>query len=298
MTTYAEQGRLHDLVATLRRPGFAHTVARTAGFNIVATIAAGVGGVIIARALGPTVRGEYAAVSAWSGVVLMVGGMGQPAALCFYVARDPLRARAYVATSRAMMVTTGAITLAVGFLITPIIAHSYVPVEVGYRIAFATSIVAFVAASYTFSLQARDLHLWNEVRLTQPVLCLIAVIALWRLRHLTLDTALVVIAVTMAVQLGCAYCCCRRVGLVPGRMRAKLVRPLAVYGAAQIAAVTPAALNANLDQLVLSQTVRPADLGRYAIAVSLSLLPIPMVAAIGNVAFPRLASQTAVTSQT
>jgi O-antigen/teichoic acid export membrane protein len=60
---------------------------------------------------------------------------------------------------------------------------------------------------------------------------------------------------------------------------------------AQIAALTPAALNANLDQLVLSQAVAPAVLGRYSIAVSCTLLPIPLVSAIGNVAFPRLASR-------
>ena len=60
---------------------------------------------------------------------------------------------------------------------------------------------------------------------------------------------------------------------------------------AQIAALTPATLNARLDQLVLSQAVPPAALGRYAIAVSCTLLPIPLVSAIGNVAFPRLASR-------
>src|ERR1019366_302952 len=55
---------------------------------------------------------------------------------------------------------------------------------------------------------------------------------------------------------------------------------------------------AQLDQLVLSQTVPPADLGRYAVAVSLTLLPIPLVSAIGHVAFPRLAAQRTVTGAT
>ena len=77
-----------------------------------------------------------------------------------------------------------------------------------------------------------------------------------------------------------------------------MVRPLAAYGTAQIAAATPALLNTQLDQLVLSQTVPPADLGRYAIAVTLTMLPIPLVSAIGNVAFPRLAAQATVTSAT
>ena len=67
---------------------------------------------------------------------------------------------------------------------------------------------------------------------------------------------------------------------------------------AQIAALAPYTLNAQLDQLVLSQTVASADLGRYAIAVSLTSLPLPLVAAVGNVAFPRLAAQRIATAAT
>jgi O-antigen/teichoic acid export membrane protein len=294
----AEPGRLQGLAAALRRHGFARAVTRTAGFNVAAAVAAGLGGLIMARVVGPTVRGEYAAVTSWFGIALMVGGMGQPAALCFYVARDPLRARDYVATSRAMMLTTGALALVAGMLLAPLLARGNAGVAAGYRIVFGASIIAFVGAGYTFSLQARDLRRWNMVRVSQPVLSLIAIVVLWRLRRLTLDATLAFLAVTMLLQLGWAYQCCRRAGLVPGLARAELVRPLSAYGAAQIAALTPAALNAQLDQLVLSQTVRPADLGRYAIAVSFTLLPIPLVSAIGYVAFPRLASQGEVTAAT
>jgi O-antigen/teichoic acid export membrane protein len=168
----------------------------------------------------------------------------------------------------------------------------------GYQIAFGASILAFVGASYTFSLQARDLRRWNVVRVSQPVMSVAAYAVLWRLRMLTLDSAMAVLALTMLVQLVWAYRACRVTGLAPGRARAELIRPLAGYGAAQIAALTPAAVNAQLDQLVLSQTVPPADLGRYAIAVSLTLLPIPLASAIGYVAFPRLAAQRTASSAT
>jgi O-antigen/teichoic acid export membrane protein len=255
------------------------------------TIAAGLGGILMARTVGPTVRGEYAAITAWFGIALMVGGMGQPAALCFYVSRDPLRARQYVATSRAMMLATGALALTAGVLLAPILSQGNAQVADGYRIAFSTSIVAFVGASYTFSLQARDIHRWNVVRVVQPVLSVAAMGTLWALRLLTLQTALIILAVTMVLQLAWAYRSCRLIGLAPGRLEARLFRPLATYGMAQIAALTPAALNAQLDQLVLSQTVASADLGRYAIAVSLTMLPLPLVAAIGNVAFPKLAAR-------
>src|SRR4030081_2011896 len=106
MTKHAAPGLLQVSRTVLRGSALGKTVARTAGFNVASNMAAALGGVILARAVGPTVRGEYAAVTSWFGVVLMVGGMGQPAALCFHVARDPGNARGYVATSRVMMLAT------------------------------------------------------------------------------------------------------------------------------------------------------------------------------------------------
>ena len=297
MTAYAALSPLR-IAAALRRRGFAQSVAQTAGFNFAATATAGLGGIIIARAVGPTVRGEYAAVTAWMSVLIIVGGLGQPTALVYYVARESLRARDYVATSRAIMLATGMVALVAGFLLAPVLGHGLPTVTDGYRIAFGISIVSFVAGSFTASLQARDLHLWNVVRLTQPALGLIGIVVLWRLRQLTLDAALIVIATSMLLQLAWAYGYCRRTGLAPGRVHVSLIRPLLRYGTAQIASHAPATLNATLDQLVLSQTVPAADLGRYAIAVSISLLPMPLVTAIGNVAFPRLAGQRDVTNAT
>jgi hypothetical protein len=83
VSAHAAPGRLQGLAATLHWPGAGRAVARTAGFNVASTVAAGLGGLLLARTLGPTVHGEYAAITAWFGITLMVGGMGQPAALCF-----------------------------------------------------------------------------------------------------------------------------------------------------------------------------------------------------------------------
>ena len=287
----AADGRLRELASTVRRHRVGKLVAHTAGYNVLGTVASGLGGIIVARALGPEMRGEYAAVTAWFGVALMIGGMGQPAALCFHVAHDPGQARGYVATSRAMMLITGTATLVGGLLLAPLLAHGNAELTFAYRIAFATSILAFVGASYTFSLQATNLRWWNTVRASQPVMSLTCMVVLWRLRVLTLTAALFVLALTMAIQLGFAYYRCRSAGLAPGRADARLVRPLVTYGMAQIAALAPATVNAQLDQLVLSQAVPAATLGRYAVAVSCTMLPIPLVSAIGNVAFPQLAAR-------
>ena len=76
----------------LRGPGIGGATARTAGFNVASAAAGALGGVLMARAVGPVVRGEYAAVISWFGILLMAGEMGQTAAVCFYVAHEPRRA--------------------------------------------------------------------------------------------------------------------------------------------------------------------------------------------------------------
>ncbi len=188
------------------------------------------------------------------------------------------------------MLVTGAVALVAGIVLAPVMAQGNTAVTVGLRIAFGASIITFVAGSYTASLQARDLRRWNRVRVSQPLLSLLGISAVWWFGLLNLDTIITVVAATMMLQLGFSYISCRKIGLIPGHTQMTLVRPLASYGVAQISAQAPAVLNSYVDQLVLSQTVPPADLGRYAVAVSLSLLPSPIVTAIGNVAFPRLAA--------
>jgi O-antigen/teichoic acid export membrane protein len=284
-------GRLRMVGAALRGRRTGGMIARTACFNAASTATAALGGVIMARAVGPTVRGEYAAVTSWLGVLLIVGEVGQTAAVCFHVARDPDHARSYVATSQTITLVTGAAALACGLVAAPALAHGNPSLVSAYRLTFAGSVTGFVGASYTFSLQARSIRRWNLVRLSQPALGLAGIVLLWQFRRLTLMTAIVTIIATTAVQLGYAYYWCRRTRLVPGRFHRELVGPLVRYGAAQLIAVTPTAVNMYLDQLVLSQVVPAADLGRYAIAVSATLLPVPIVSAIGNVAFPHLAAQ-------
>jgi O-antigen/teichoic acid export membrane protein len=290
LSAHTLAGQVEEARAVLRGRHIG-AIARTACFNSASAAAAALSGVIIARAVGPTVRGEYAAVISWFGVLLLVGEVGQSAAVCYYVARDPRRARGYVATSRTMMMVTGGFALASGLVLAPVLGRGIPGLAGAYRIAFAGSAIAFIGTSYTFSLQARSTDRWNLVRVSQPALALVAVTLLWRLGLLTLNTAIGVVLLTMTLQLGYAYYWCLRTGLAPGRVQPHLVGRLVKYGLTQLTAVTPAAVNSYLDQLVLSQLVSPADLGHYAIAVSVTMVPIPVVSAIGNVAFPRLAAR-------
>jgi O-antigen/teichoic acid export membrane protein len=84
---------------------------------------------------------------------------------------------------------------------------------------------------------------------------------------------------------------CRQLGLTGGHADRRLAKRLLRYGASQLLARTPTAVNVNIDQLVLSQAVRSFDLGQYSLAVTLTSLATPALAPIGSVLFPRLASR-------
>lgn len=257
--------------------------------NIAMTVLSATAGLMIARAVGPLERGDYAAVTAWFGVFLIIGEVGQTAATTYFSSRWPERAPTVLATSRTLMTMTGVVATAVGLLLAPRLAHHAHDVTVGYLVVFASCLPSFVGASYTFTLQARSLNDWLIARIAQPLTYFASIAVAWVTGHLTLVFACAALAATVTLQTVIAYVLCRRHGLHRGRFDKELVSPLLRYGASQAASQSPTIVNARLDQIVLAQMSRTTDLGHYAVAVSLTSLASPVVASIGNVLFPRLA---------
>jgi O-antigen/teichoic acid export membrane protein len=271
---------------------FRQNVARTAVFNVGAALAAGVSGIIIARSLGPSARGDYAAISVWLIVAFTIGDLGLTAATTFFVARDPQRRRDYLATSRVITASTGLAALLIGFLIAPFLARHHPELTTSYRLAALVCCATLLGFGYTAALQAMNMAHWNVVRSSQPVLYLLAVIALWATGRLELTTALIALVVTMIAQSALAYAYCWKQGITSGRPAVALVKPMTRYGVGELANTGPYLVISRLDQIVLAFTTTSAGLGHYAVASSLTNLALPLVSALGHVAFPRLASNT------
>ena len=153
----------------------------------------------------------------------MVGEIGQQAAIVYYVARDPRRARDYVATSRAIMIVTGTVAAVAGFLIAPTLSHDHPGQTFAYRVLFACAPVAFVAASYLFALQARAIRRWVVTRAIQPTVYLALIVALVVGRRLTLDAAALVVVTSIVVQAIVARHFCAQAGLLRGASTAAWV---------------------------------------------------------------------------
>jgi O-antigen/teichoic acid export membrane protein len=264
--------------------------------NVLATAAAGLAGLLGARYLGPSVKGQFAAVTVWFGWAIVVGEVGQSAAIVYFVSRHPDRARDYVATSRNIMLVTGGLVTVVGFFLAPTLSHGLASETMAYRVMFLTCPVAFVGSSFLFALQARSIGLWIVLRAIQPVMYFVIVVAFIVSGHLTLETAVAAVVASVVAQAILSFWGCGRRGLLGGHNDRRLGPGLVKYGGSQMLATTPFAANLNLDQLVLSQAVPSSELGQYSLAATMTAFAAPFVAPIGSVLFPRLAAERETTT--
>lgn len=268
---------------------FLNLVAGTAGVNVAVSALGSVGGLLLARGLGPSGRGDLAAIIVWPTLLGHLASVGLPQASCYWISRRPEARRSVLATAVVLMVLLGLAMGIAGFFLSSYIASS-ASVLVGLRVNFAVTPLVFVLATLLSALQATVPKKWNASRLVQPIAYFVLIVGLWSLGRLTVLTAVASLILSLVVQLLVVITIARRVLGPPAGPERSEARPLFRYGSRSILSSAPWLVNGSLDQLVLSVTVSSAALGKYAVAVSLSFLAAPVSTAFGTMAFPRIAA--------
>lgn len=263
----------------------------TTGVNLAMVLTSATTGALLARSMGPQIRGDYAAVTAWFWVVLVITELGQAAAVTYFAAREPEDIPATLASSRRLMVIAGILVTATGWFAVPALAHGSSDLVSAYRIMLVATLGTLVTTADSAALQALNVGAWNIVRASQPLLYLCGVGAVIVARsHIGLVAACLVLAVTVEFQGLLAWTLRHRQISLRGRFERTRAQQLGRYGASQLVGSGPALVNTRLDQLVLSQSARSSTLGQYAVAVTVTSLVGPSIAAVGNLLFPRLAA--------
>lgn len=282
--------------ATSAPQRFLPQVMTAASANVVGAVGAALAGILVARSLGPSGRGVVAGSLAWAGVAGLLTSLGLVHAMTYFVARTPLATWAIIRTALTCTVPPSLAVAVIG----SVVAYATMggTDALTYTCAFL-SIPLFVAGGlYTGALQALQTAFWNAARLSQQGVYLVAIAAVFTLGRLSLTAVAFIILCSVASQMLLARWLLRRA--VPTRnadIDPPSARPLLSYGIRNLLAALPSTVNGRLDQAVLAVAASRAELGSYAVAVSLSLLGGPVVAAFGNIAFPRIAAMTAETDR-
>ena len=240
-------------------------------------------GVVLARALGPTGRGQVAAHLAAIGASFALGGLGLNYGAAFAAARSGAAKRAFsniLLLGLASLLATGVLDLAMEALA---IGGGY-SLQVAWSVAGA---VAAQAASITsgWIQGSRATRAWNALRILQlgGYLPLVAVF-LW-FGTLTVTTAVAAYALSQMAACGVGLLFVirrfdRDVGQPPVSTRE-------VWSYSSRVAVSAALyqVNQRWDQLVLAFLRRTEDLGVYASAVSLAGVGGALVAGLAQATY-------------
>lgn len=245
-------------------------------------------GPLQARALGPSGRGELAAIIAVGLFVPIVAGLGLEA----FVARETARG-----TAPADVVgTIGLITLIIGLALIPagiplsaMLAGPHHTVHLFILIEFLLLPLALLGQVLYYLLIG--LERWRAVtafRLIPFVGSALAIVILFLTDSMTVS-AVAIATITAAI-----------IGMLPGlpalrsigrlRVRLSMLRVAVPFGLQTWLGTLAVLTNGRLDQLLMIGLVSPSQLGLYAVAVTVSSLPGQIAYSLGSPLLSRVAA--------
>ncbi len=270
------------------RASLGAVVGRLAAANFALVFLSVITGPLQARALGPTGRGELAAIAVPAALIPIFFSFGLGTYATFATARDRDRG--------LLLGTIGGIYLVLGVGV----AIGGVPLAHylgdGHEVVTVFLVIAFAAAPLTLvGLLLLDVTIgaqeWDPVvrsRFATALLASVPIPILYALGHLTVTSAAIVTLVPVVALVF------PLTAVIRWRPRLRwspiVARDGTRYGVRAWVGGLTNVTNARLDQLLMIRAVSAADLGRYAVAVNLSAFFItPLTTALLTSTSPRIA---------
>lgn len=270
------------------RSRFGAAVARLTGVNILLVLAAFVTSPILARALGPSGRGEVAAIFAVVTMAPWIGELGMTA----FLSREHARRSHPLG---ALLGSTMPITLAgslVGVALAIPIAHALGRgrrdvidfIEIGLFL-----LPAFVFMQTLFGIAVAEQR-WNRVMLVRILTTggAAAAIVVLSLLHALTVPAMAITYIASGLLSNIPFLAGLR-GSFPWRFRRSIARSGFAFGLRSWLSTLANTGNAQLDQVLMAGLVTSRQLGLYALAVTISTASSSLIGATANALVPRVA---------
>jgi len=251
-------------------------------------------GVITARVLGPTGRGEFAAVSLWLLIPPMLAVSGLHNSVIYLTGREPKEANS-VAAAGLIAATLAFLPIAATcFVLLPWLMHSYRPEIVGLaRLILVLSIVnVWSVMSRQGLLAVKNFRAYNIAGFGMAFLYLVLLLGLVILGAISPRSA------ALAPWAGTTIAVMLTVQQLVKNWHWRALRPLSRmqallrYGMKAAPSDVVTVLNSTSDRLVLVALVPAAEFGVYAVAVSFARLLYVVQTAVSTVMLADLAGKT------
>jgi O-antigen/teichoic acid export membrane protein len=264
-------------------------IAGSASVNLLAVLFGVTTSIVLSRALGPTGRGDVAAVQVTAQLFFYLGALGLPTALAYFVARAPTRAADYQQGAVGVAAMWQLFVLPVAALVVVILLPTPTWVSVTYLVSIP--VLLLLQLLYQPYRPLGHYKRWNLLRLPVEGAWLVAVLVAAATGQ-AWDTYLVLHLVVLA-------------GLIPayGWFAARLIGPwyhatlrhrreLLAYGIPSLLTMGFQALQLKVDQLFLVRLVPTSDLGLYVAAVGYAAPIVSILNAVSTGAIPGITGRS------
>lgn len=271
---------------------------REGGWTFVLTAAALganlITGIVIARVLGTVGRGQFTAITLPPALVGWLFAMGCSQAASYQQARHPEDGGRILGTWLALLGPLSIVAILAGELLLPVLLAAQSGATLHLAQLYMLTVVPALLAELVYGvlLGDHDFIFYNLTRFGQPALTAVAYLALWRLKQLTLETALLALMIPSLMGLALALSrAVRRHGIA--RPSRALAGTTLWYGVRAHGTNVSGVLNTRLDLLVVPAFLAASSVGVYTVATTVAGIVLTLAASLSLLVLPMAARQGA-----
>ena len=277
-----------------RAQGGVRAIAQTTGTRLFIQVLNAATGILTARTLMPTGRGQLAAMTLWSLFLASLTTFGIPSSLVYFLRSRPDRRGDLITSGIVMAALLGVLTGLVGALFMPHLLAKY-PLWLVRDAQFLMVITPICSLTFVGRaiLEAHSqFSASNLSQILSPSVTLLALLVLLATHHLTvLSAALCYCAAIIPV----AFLLIRRVlPYVDRAARPSLdgCKLLLSYGIRSYWIDLLGTLSAQVDQVLVIGILTAADMGLYAVMLSLSRIASVFQTSVTTILFPKATGES------
>ena len=251
-------------------------------------------GIITARALQPTGRGELAAMIIWSLFLASSTTLGVPSSLVYHLRRRPDLRREFTSTSLVMAFCLGTVATLAGAIFLPAWLHQYSPslIRSARWFLLFTPICSMTLAGRAI-LEATDkFSMSNVVQTFTPLATLVALISFSLMHHLTPYTAGIAYVFASIPTFMLLLFRLNLQWMRPRYFRLEVGKLLLSYGIRSYGIDLLGTLALQVDQVLVVNLLSPSAMGSYIVVLSLSRMLNLFQNSVVMVLFPKSAGKS------